>query len=493
MTSRLVALLIAVLVLAGCSAALADETADGDGGELGATQWVLRSYLTAGTLTIVPDGLYADAEFKSGRVFGFGGCNEYDAVYRAGGRTLIISMPRTTFRACEEPVSAFDAAYLALLNQSRFYNVAPRSLTIRGSDGAVLLVFDAAPANPLLGAWLVDSYSNGTGGVRAPVPGSAPTAVFRLIQVSGDTGCNNFSGPYTTNGNVAAIGPLATTRLACPEDLTLQETQLLAAFQGVARVESRGAQLALQDRNGAIQVVLVRPSAPAASPSPSASASAAPSASASPSASPSPTATPSPSPTATPVPTPTATPAPTATPVASAAPTVAPPASLPPTATCQLLVTAGGATVPGATIVYPANWFTVTTPATIACRYFDQDPITVPADPATLSTDVMIQVDLTSTYQAALTAATNPTAWNVLVNEPATVSGLPATKIEATSTAGSDGVAVGTTRYGYLIDYGGRPAWIVTTGKVGNTGYATKMSAVDLIASQSTITVPPGL
>ena len=88
MTARLVALLIAVLVLAGCSATLADETADGSGGELGATQWVLRSYLTAGALTIVPDGLYADAEFKSGRLFGFGGCNEYDAVYRAGGRTL---------------------------------------------------------------------------------------------------------------------------------------------------------------------------------------------------------------------------------------------------------------------------------------------------------------------------------------------------------------------------------------------------------------------
>ncbi len=73
------------------------------------------------------------------------------------------------------------------------------------------------------------------------------------------------------------------------------------------------------------------------------------------------------------------------------------------------------------------------------------------------------------------------------------MSGLPATKIEATSTAGSAGIPVGSTRYGYLIDYGGRPAWIVTSGKIGNTGYATKMSVVDLIASQSTITVPPGL
>ena len=73
------------------------------------------------------------------------------------------------------------------------------------------------------------------------------------------------------------------------------------------------------------------------------------------------------------------------------------------------------------------------------------------------------------------------------------MSGLPATQDRGDLDRGQRRGPVGTTRYGYLIDYGGRPAWIVTTGKVGNTGYATKMSAVDLIASQSTITVPPGL
>ena len=43
--------------------------------------------------TIVPDDQYADADFRAQRVKGFGGCNNYDAVYRNGGRLLLIGMP----------------------------------------------------------------------------------------------------------------------------------------------------------------------------------------------------------------------------------------------------------------------------------------------------------------------------------------------------------------------------------------------------------------
>ena len=35
---------------------------------------------------------------------------------------------------------------------------------------------------------------------------------------------------------------------------------------------------------------------------------------------------------------------------------------------------------------------------------------------------------------------------------------------EATATAGSEGVAVGQTRYAYLMDFGGHPVWIETIG-----------------------------
>jgi hypothetical protein len=140
-----------------------------------------------------------------------------------------------------------------------------------------------------------------------------------------------------------------------------------------------------------------------------------------------------------------------------------------------------------ATVVYPANWHTVTAPPTAACRYFDPAAITVPADPSTLTTAVMIKSDPAATYDAALAAATNPTAWNVLTNQAATVSGLPATLIEATSTAGSPGVPAGSTRYGYLINAGGHPVWIETVGTAGDATYTSNKSVVDLMAAESTL------
>ena len=60
-------------------------------GELEGTNWVLRSYANGGTLEIVPEGFYADAHFTGDRVDGFAGCNDYAAIARASGRTLLIS------------------------------------------------------------------------------------------------------------------------------------------------------------------------------------------------------------------------------------------------------------------------------------------------------------------------------------------------------------------------------------------------------------------
>jgi heat shock protein HslJ len=492
---RLLASLAIALFVASCSSGAAtDGSEDGYGGELQATRWVLRSYAADAALAVVPPTVYVDADFRAQRLKGFSGCNDYDAVYRSGGRLLLISMPVILRKTCGSvELDAFEAGYLDLLQKSRFYGIRNDALTIRGADLKVLLVFDAAPANPLLGSWLVESYANASGAATAPLEGTELTAIFRIKQVSGSSGCNSFQGPYTTTGSVVAIGPLATTQMACAENVMTQESAFLAALGGVGRVEPRGERLDLTNARGDVLVKLVRPFAVEPSPGPSAS----PSASVQPSASPSapPSASPSAAPSATPTVAPTATPsaAPTATataaPSGTPAPTIIPPASVPPTASCALNAVVNGVSTQVATIVYPADWNTVAAPPALACRYFDPEPITVPADPATLTTAVMVKVDLTSTYDAALTAATNPVAWNVLIQQPVTVAGLPATRLEATSTAGSPGYPVGTTRYGYLVNAGGRPVWFETSGTIGDATFTTDMSVVDLMASKSTLIV----
>jgi heat shock protein HslJ len=477
MRARGIAVLISLAaVVAACSAG------PGTGGELEGTDWVLRSYDQAGTLTLVTETLYADADFFSNRMRGFSGCNQYDARYRAGGRTLLIS-PRaaTTLMACAEETMTFEQTYLGLLGQSRFYSARRDTLTVYDGSLTTILVFDAAPRNPLRGNWRVDSFAPTPNSVTAVLEGTQIDAVFGIASVGGFAGCNSFNGTYGTNGNVVRIGRLATTRKACEPDVMEQETAFLEALQGAALIETRAEGVNLTDLSGSIVVGLVRPT-PEAAPSPSASASAS-------DVAPSPTAEPTPEPTATPAPRPTATPAPTPQPSAAptAAPTISPPPVIPTVAVCDLRTT-DGTTL--AAIAYPSTWFTLDSPPDLACRYFDPEQITVPSDPATLQTAVQVTID-DSTYADAVAAATDAANWDVTESEDLSVDNLPTTLVEATAISDAAGIPAGTSRFAYLVDVRSAGTLVLwTTGTAGDEAYLTKQGVVTLMTELSVIQAP---
>ena len=480
MTVRRIAALLALgLLVAACSAG------PGTGGQLEGTDWVLRSYALEGSLVTVPETQFADAEFRTNRVSGFSGCNDFDARYRAGGRTLFISESASTLMACDDEANAFESAYLTGLQASRFYSERRGTLTIFDAQGTTVLVFDAAPRNPMLGNWMVDSFATAPGTLTAPIEGTSLTAVFGIASVGGSAGCNQYTGTYGTNGNVVRVGRLATTRMACADEIMTQEAAFLAAMEGAALIDRRGPTLLLTDLQGDTLVALVRPSTePATSPAPSVETSTTPEAT----KTAVPTTEPTAEPTATARPTSTPTPAPSRAPRPTPAPTVEPPPSIPPTATCDLVGSDGQAL---ASIAYPASWSTLDEPAELACRYFDPESITVPADPTTLQTAVVIVTSATP-FADAVNAATDPAVWDVTLRNDVTVGDLAATLVEAVATADGAGVPVGTSSFAYIIDYGGAGTLVIrTTGTAGDAAYVTNVTATTLMAATSTFT-PPG-
>jgi heat shock protein HslJ len=468
---RLAALVALVGLVAACTAG------PGTGGEIEGIQWVLRSYDQAGTLTIVPDTVFADAQFSSYQVSGSSGCNSYKALYQAGGRTLIVGNPSVTLMACDKATMDFEQTFLTLLQSSRFYGVQRDTLTVWNADRTNILVFDAAPRNPLLGRWQVDSFATPSGSVSVPIAGTSLEVTFGLLNVSGFSGCNSFSGTYSTNGNVVRIGGLASTRIACPQDVMDQESAFLAALQGVAFIDYQGSTVLLEDRNNRIQVALVQPQ-PEASPSGSPSIAPTPGPTASPSAG----TTPTPGPTATPTVAPTATP--TATP--TIAPSQAPSASsspIPPSATCDLAVPNGGPTV--AKIVYPGGWYTPTEPADLVCRYFDPQPITVPTDPTTLQTAVMASIS-SQAFADAVTAATDPTKWTVTRQGGSSIGGTNGTCIDAVALVDSPGITTGMSSFSCLVDVGTAGTVVIrTTGTATDPTYRVKIAVVGLMTASS--------
>lgn len=77
----------------------------------------------------------------------------------------------------------------------------------------------APKANLLDGKWEAKYVEDAPASMKEMYPESLPTIVFNIAegQVSGNSGCNNFTGSFSVNGNaIKWEGQLASTRMACP-------------------------------------------------------------------------------------------------------------------------------------------------------------------------------------------------------------------------------------------------------------------------------------
>lgn len=224
---------------------------------LEAVDWRLTDVLEeGGDLLHVDPQVLATATFSDGRVTGSTGCNRYVGTFTLDGGSMRLSGIASTLMACPPPSSTVEAAFLMALDHVEAFDLTAEGLDLQSTDGTVLLRFVPRPATPLQGtSWSAVGVNNGRGGVTSLVAGSAISARFAADgRVSGETGCNAFHGPYALDGSRLRIGPLATTRRACPDGrLTEQEAWLLAALGRVTTFSVEGDELELRSEDGALQ------------------------------------------------------------------------------------------------------------------------------------------------------------------------------------------------------------------------------------------------
>ena len=112
----------------------------------------------------------------------------------------------------------------------------------------------AGPTGPALSGtdWMLVSYTAEDGGRAGP---SAPSSItFDDGVVSGNTGCNGFSGPYTSVGDALAIGDLAVTQMYC-EPTSAQEPAILAGLSDIVAYRTDTGDLELLDKQGNSQLI----------------------------------------------------------------------------------------------------------------------------------------------------------------------------------------------------------------------------------------------
>jgi heat shock protein HslJ len=206
----------------------------------------------------VPDGILATAVFEDGIVAGSTGCNRYRAPCRIEGAGLEIGPAAMTMMACDPERTTVEQAFTAALARTVGWARDGEALVLVDAAGAELLRLRAATGPALIGTrWVATAVNNGRGAVVSLVAATEITARFGDDgRVTGSGGCNRFFGPYEVDGGRLAIGPVASTRMACPEPEGVgeQEAAFFAALERVATWSIREDRLQLRDEDGALQV-----------------------------------------------------------------------------------------------------------------------------------------------------------------------------------------------------------------------------------------------
>ena len=84
-------------------------------------------------------------------------------------------------------------------------------------------------------------------------PGADRGPALRFIdgdRVSGSGGCNRFTGPASLEAGVLRIGPLASTRMACPGGAMQAEARFLSVLERARGARLEGDRLVLMDAEG---------------------------------------------------------------------------------------------------------------------------------------------------------------------------------------------------------------------------------------------------
>ncbi len=198
--------LVALLVVIGACSAGAPAASPSPSGPspLVGTSWNLTMLGNAAPTSS------ATLTFTDDNAGGLAGCNTFTASYTADASALKFGPVALTRMACEPGVTTFESAYIsALANTTQVHDDAPTSSTLQSGGGEALLTYAAGSPTDIEGSWDGDRFNNGSAIVSVAL-GSTITMDFDNDgQVSGNGGCNQYSGGYSVDGSQHQHRPIA--------------------------------------------------------------------------------------------------------------------------------------------------------------------------------------------------------------------------------------------------------------------------------------------
>ena len=168
--------------------------------------WTL---VEAPAMAVPIEGVTVTARFVDGNITGTSGCNTYSGLYQLQGSLLSVAPEIASTRlACTSPASEVESEYLGQLPDVGSFSIDGSRLTLLDVDGTEMLEYETTDgADAIVGDWIVTGYYTGDA-ISSVLVDVELTATFDGEAVSGNAGCNTFSGPYAVDGDGIQIGPL---------------------------------------------------------------------------------------------------------------------------------------------------------------------------------------------------------------------------------------------------------------------------------------------
>jgi len=178
------------------------------------------------------------------------GCNSFFGDYRIEDDVLVIGELGGTLIGCPPELQDQDDWMAGFLDSRPSIALDGDILILAGPDATAVLQ-DREVAEPDVGLegtrWIVDSV------ITADAVSNVPQDVGAYLELSegtvtGNGGCNTLNGTATVGEDTITFGPLATTRLTCPDQSL--EHEVLAVLSGEVAYEVDGNRVTLSNASG---------------------------------------------------------------------------------------------------------------------------------------------------------------------------------------------------------------------------------------------------
>ena len=205
----------------------------------------------AGSLAPPVDGTTLTANITDTEINGSSGCNNYMGAAVIDGSTVSFGPLAQTLMACPDAdVTDQEHSFVLLLQSVDSWEATSEGVDLK-TDGDTVIQLVAADTSLSGSSWEVVAVNNQSGGVQSVAIDSEPTLTFdeESSGVTGSTGCNDFSGNYSTDGDSIEFGDLAITQMFC-EETADQEVWMMAALADATTYTVDSQTLELFDESG---------------------------------------------------------------------------------------------------------------------------------------------------------------------------------------------------------------------------------------------------